>query len=193
MIQPLPGPPLRLLEVPPGSWDRSSRRAGASLAELAQGVAETARKLAKGLQASTARARLMALSRQIDAWVEEFGDGLASWDVPTAELAAWQALLAALARQNAAWAANRYQKPSAPPFLPMTFPPATPPGESDAYGWISVPAHCQALRELVVESDALAGIQRQRLARFDAARQAGQGLVEVVRFSLPGECAGGLP
>ena len=54
-------------------------------------------------------------------------------------------------------------------------------------------AVAQLVRELVVESDALAGIQRQRLARFDAARQAGQGLVEVVRFSLPGECAGGLP
>lgn len=193
MTQPLPGPPLRLLEVPPESWDQSSRRAGASLAELAQGVAETARKLAKGPPARAARARLMALSRQIDAWVEEFGPGIASWDVPTAELAAWQALLAALARQNAARAANRYQKPSAPPFLPMAFPPAAALGEREAYGWISVPAHCQALRELAVEGDALAAVRRQRLARFDAARQAGQGLVEVVRFSLPGEWAGGWP
>ncbi len=192
MNQPLPGPPLRLLAVPPGLWNQPSRTAGASLAELAQGVAETARKLAKGLQASAARAQLMALSQRISAWVEEFGDRLTPWGVPTGELAAWQELLAALARQNAAWAANRYQKPSAPPFLPMAFPPAEPSGERESYGWISVSAHCQALRALAVEGDALAAVRAQRLARFDAARQAGLGLVEVVRFSLPGESAGGL-
>ncbi len=191
MNSPLSGPPLRLLEVSPGLWDRPSWTAGATLTELAQGVAETARRLAKGVQTSDARARLMALSRQINAWVEEVGLGFASWDVPTAELTAWQALLAALARQNAARAAARYQKPSAPPFLPMVFPPAAVLGESEAYGWISVLAHCQALREFRLEDDALAAVRGQRLARFDAARQAGLGLVEVVRFSLPGECPGG--
>lgn len=191
MNPPLSGPPLRLMAVAPDSWDRPSRRAGASLLELAQGVAETARKLAKGLQANAARARLMALSQQISAWVEEFEDRLPPWDVPTGELAAWQELLAALARQNAAWAANRYQKPSAPPFMPMAFPPAPPPSEKELYGWISVPAHCQALRELTLEDEVLTGVRTQRLARFNAARQAGQGLVEVVCCSLPGAFPGG--
>ena len=178
-------PPVRLLQVPLDWWSQPSGPHGRALDAIVQEVAQSARKIAKGLPLTNVRSHLLALSQRVADWAFEFGHSLAYWEVPRQERAAWYELLAVLARQHALRAAGHYRKHTLPPFLPVAFPPGEPPGAADPYGVITVPAHSKALQQTPVVPG-LQPVLAARLEQFRKAQQERLGIVEYVGFFLPG-------
>lgn len=183
-------PPIFVWEVGRSAWQRSFAEEGIHFERCYQEISACARRLAKGVNRSEERLRLLQWYEHVVHLVQEMplqGHTRREHRIPEPQAHSWAQMLSDLAKSRAGRAASQFKKEQLPHFLPCIWAPPSlgQSASSTQYGDQTVEAHIQELEQEMKIPQHLSDpdvrqMMRLRLDLFCQAFNNQSGIVEVV-------------